>query len=44
MDEDDLMWLKNKENGHVLANQFDGNFRSSNLAFRKIKSVFRDVK
>ena len=36
--------LKIKGNCHVLANQFHGNFRSKNLGFRKINSVFRDVK
>ena len=28
VDEDDLMWFKNKGNYHVLVNQFHGNFRS----------------
>ena len=47
----DLQWmkmiwcgLKIKVNHHVLVNQFHGNFRSKTLCFRKIKSVFRDVK
>ena len=44
MDEDDLMRLIKKKNCHVLVNQFHGNFRSKTLIFRKMKSVFRDVK
>ena len=36
--------LKNKENCHVLANQFHVNFCSEMLGFRKIESVFRDLK
>ena len=32
-----------KENCHVLANQFHGNFRSKTISCRKIKSVFRYV-
>ena len=47
----DLQWmkmiwcgLKIKVNHHVLVNQFHGNFNSKTLCFRKIKSVFRDVK
>ena len=44
MNEDDLMWFKNKENYHALVNQFHGNFHSKTLCCRKIKSVFRDVK
>ena len=47
----DLQWmkmtwssLKNKENDHVLVNQFHGNIHSKTLGYGKIKSVFRDVK
>ena len=36
--------LKIKENYHILVNKFHGNFRSKTLSFKKIKSVFRDVK
>ena len=36
--------LKITENYHVVLNKFHGNFRSRTLSFRKIKSVFRDVK
>ena len=36
--------LKIKENCHVVANQFHGNFRSKTLSCWKIRSVFRDVK
>ena len=36
--------FKIKENCHALVNQFHGNFRSKNIGFRKIESVFRDVK
>ena len=36
--------LKIKENCHVLINQFHGAFRSKPLCYRKIMSVFRDVK
>ena len=41
-----MIWfgLKIKENYHVLANQFHGNFHSKTLGFTKFKSVFRDVK
>ena len=44
VDEDDLMWVKSKENCHVLLNQFHGNIHSKTPSCRKIKSVFRDVK
>ena len=36
--------LKIKENCHVFASQFHGNFRSKTLGCMKIKSVFSDVK
>ena len=41
-----MIWSewKIKENCHVLANQFFGNFRSKTLGCWKIKPVFRDVK
>ena len=39
VDKDDLMSFKNKENCHVLANQFQGDFRSKTLGCREIKSV-----
>ena len=35
--------LKIKENCHVFASQFQGNFRSKTLGCKKIRSVFRDV-
>ena len=38
------MWLKNKENYHVLVNQFHGNFRSKTSSCVEIKYVFRDVR
>ena len=44
VDEDNWMWLKIKENCHVLVIQFPGNFRLKTFGCRKIKSVFRDVK
>ena len=41
-----MIWcgLKIKENCHILVNQFHGNIHSKTLGYRKIKSVFRDVK
>ena len=41
-----MTWIgwNSKENRHVLVNQFHGNFHSKTVSFRKIKSVFRDVK
>ena len=36
--------LKITENSHALVNMFYGNFHSKNLRYRKINSVFRDVK
>ena len=44
VDEEDLMWFKNYRKSHELVNQFHKNFRSKTLSYRKIKSVFRDVK
>ena len=43
-DEDDLVWVKEKENFHLLANEFNGNNHFKTLGCREIKSVFRDVK
>ena len=39
-----LCGLKIEENDHVLVNQFHGNFRSKTPEYRRITSVFRDVK
>ena len=36
--------LKIKENCHVFASQYYGNFRSKTLGYRKIKSVFEGCK
>ena len=44
VDEDDLKWVKIRENCHVLVNQFQGNFIHKNLSCRKFKSVYSDVK
>ena len=44
VDENDLMGVKNKENYHVLVNQFHGNCHYKTPSCRKIRSVFRDVK
>ena len=44
VDEDDLMWVKIKENCHVLVNQFRGDDRSKSLSCRKTQYIFRDVK
>ena len=43
VDEDDLKWLKIKENCNVLVHQFHGNFRSKTLGRRRINYVFRDL-
>ena len=44
MDEDELKWVKIKENYSVLVREFHGNFPSKTISCRKIKSIFRDVK
>ena len=36
--------LKIKEHYYVLVNQFHGNFHSKTLGYKKIRSVFKDIK
>ena len=42
--EDDLKWVKIKENCHVLVNQFQGNCHHKTFSCREIKSAYSDVK
>ena len=44
VDEDDLKWLKIKENCNVLVNQFRGNLHSEALDCREAKCFLREVK